>query len=275
MTSTAQSDELEELTDDEFADPQPEKPGAGIGVLLPRSRAQVVVAVLALMFLAGALGYLIGRSGDESDAPSAESADVGFLYDMSSHHEQAVRLSMIELTNGSNPSVQAFAREIIQSQSYEIGLMRMRLGTWGFDTTNRPRTPMAWMGMSLATADAMPGMADAAEFDTFRSATGEDVDAMFLALMSDHHAGGVAMAEAAASDAEDEWVRNTADRMARIQASEIAEMEFARNAAGLDANPPGFVSDFGPNGFSGNGMIMDDDVMDDGESDLAPTDDGG
>ena len=49
-------------------------------------------------------------------------------------------------------------------------------------------------------------MADGDELETFRSAEGTDVDALFLALMSDHHAGGVAMAEAAASGAEDEWV---------------------------------------------------------------------
>ena len=275
MTATAQGEELEELTDQDVAGTQMGQRRSGPGVLLPKSRAQVAVFALALMFLAGALGYLIGVRSDDSNAPSADSADVGFLYDMSAHHEQAVRLSMVELTNGSNPAVQAFAREIIQSQSYEIGLMRMRLGTWGFDTADRPRSPMSWMGMSLATTDAMPGMADAAEFDAFRSATGEDVDAMFLALMSDHHAGGVAMAEAAASDAEDQWVRDTADRMARIQASEIAEMEFAREAAGLDAHPTGFVSDFGPDGSHSNDMAMDEMDKDDADSDMIPTDEGG
>ena len=274
MTAVAEPEELEELTDDGFAGSQMGERRSGLSVLLPKSRAQVVVAVLALMFLAAALGYLIGVRGD-GNAPSVESADVGFLYDMASHHEQAVRLSLVQLTNGSDPSVHAFAREVLRSQSYEIGLMRMRLGMWGFDPADRPRSPMAWMGMSLATTDAMPGMADAAEFDAFRAATGEDVDAMFLALMSDHHAGGVAMAEAAASGAEDEWVRDTADRMARIQASEIAEMEFAREAAGLDPNPPGFVSDFGPDGSHSVGMAMDEMDMDDSDSETTPTDEGG
>lgn len=57
--------------------------------------------------------------------------------------------------------------------------------------------------------------------------------------MSDHHAGGVAIAQDAASRADDAWVVDTADRMARIQSSEIAEMEFAREAAGMPAAPAG------------------------------------
>lgn len=75
---------------------------------------------------------------------------------------------MIQLVNGSNPSVHAFAREIIRSQSYEIGLMRMRLGMWGFDPADRgDQKPMAWMGMSVPSTDAMPGMADAPELEAF------------------------------------------------------------------------------------------------------------
>lgn len=227
---------------------------SGVRRLLPATPRQHVVGVLALMFLAGSFGYFIGVR--DSNAPGAESAEVGFLYDMSAHHEQAVQLSMIQLANGSDPSANAFAREIIRSQSYEIGLMQMRLGMWGFDPTNRDQDPMAWMDMSIPSTAAMPGMADETELATFRAARGSDADALFLALMSDHHAGGVAMAEAAASRAEDEWVIDTATRMARIQASEIAEMEFAREAAGLPASPPGFTADLGPDGGDMGEMEM-------------------
>ena len=79
---------------------------SGLRRILPATPAQYVVGVAALIFLAGAIGYVIGvRDGD---APAANTADVGFLYDMTAHHEQAVTLSMLELTNGSDPSVQAF-----------------------------------------------------------------------------------------------------------------------------------------------------------------------
>lgn len=207
----------------------------------PTTLGKQVSALTVLLFLAGSFGYLVGVRDDGNPTPT--SADVGFLYDMTAHHEQAVQLSMIELNKQSNPAIQAFAREILRSQSYEIGLMRMRLGMWGFDPSKREQDPMAWMGMPLISSDAMPGMADAAELEAFIDAEGSDADALFLALMSDHHAGGVAMAQSAARRANDDWVVDTAERMALGQASEIAEMEFARKAAGLPADPEGFFAD--------------------------------
>lgn len=236
---------------------------SGLRRLLPATPGQHIIGVLALMFFAGSIGYFIGERGN--DTPPADSADVGFLYDMSAHHEQAVRLSMIQLANGTDPSVQAFAREIIRSQSYEIGLMRMRLGMWGFDPAVNDQEPMAWMGMPVPSTDSMPGMADTSELEAFSEAKGSDADALFLALMSDHHAGGVAMAQDAANRADDAWIVDTAQRMARIQAVEIAEMESARNAAGLPAAPAGFVADFGHGtGGMDTDMEMDMDTSDGG-----------
>lgn len=241
----------------EIATPRRPALPSGTKHLVPATRTQRVIAALALAFLVGSVGYLVGvRTGDPG-SPSAQSADIGFLFDMTVHHEQAIQLSLIELSRGTEPSVQAFAREILQSQSYEIGLMRMRLGTWGFDRDDRPQAPMAWMGMSLAAASDMPGMADDTEMTTIRAAEGADVDAMFLALMADHHAGGVAMAQAAADSASDAWVIDTATRMAQIQASEIFEMEYAREAAGLDPRPFGFSPDFGSKDASMDAMDMD------------------
>ena len=257
MTTT----EADRTTTDRANEGRPSR--SGFRRILPATPAQYVVGVAALMFLAGAIGYVIGvRDGD---APSAGTADVGFLYDMTAHHEQAVTLSMLELTNGSDPSIQAFAREIIRSQAYEMGLMWMRLGMWGYDPAAPTQQPMAWMGMTVPSTDAMPGMADAAELDALRNAEGADADALFLALMSDHHAGGVAMAQAAANRADDAWVVDTAQRMARIQTSEIAEMEFARENAGLPATPAGFTPDFGAVAEPMSDMDMDSSDPDAGD----------
>ena len=78
-------------------------------------------------------------------------------------------------------------------------------------------------------------------------------------------------ARAAASRADDAWVVDTAQRMARIQASEIAEMEFARESAGLPATPAGFTPDFGAGAAPMSDMDMDMD-MDSSDSDAG---DGG
>lgn len=232
-----------EMSDESAEVPSLERSTSWLGRLAPQSRRERIFGALAILFLAGAIGYFVGGRTLEDGRPDSGSADVGFLYDMSAHHQQAVQLSMLELTNGTDPTIQTFAREILRSQSYEIGLMEMRLGIWGFDPGAGPDTAMAWMGMSMP-ASAMPGMADAAELEAMRSATGSDADALFLALMSDHHVGGVRMAEEAAESAGDSWVIDTARRMAAIQASEIAEMEAARVRAGLEPDPFGFSPDF-------------------------------
>ncbi len=216
-------------------------PGAGVGAVLPRTRSQVLVAVAALMFLAGAAGYALGRRGATDDR-SRESADVGFLYDMAAHHQQALALANLELTNGTDPAAQRWARDILRAQAYEIGLMEMKLGQLGHDPADRPDVAMAWMGAPVEPA-AMPGLASADELATLTAATGADADALFYALMIDHHRAGVAMAESGAAEADDEWVADTAGALARIQSSEIAEMTADRERAGLSTTPPGYVAD--------------------------------
>jgi len=226
-----------------------------VAMFAPKSRAQAAIGVLALMFLAGSIGFLAGTMRANT-TPAGDSADVGFLFDMTAHHEQAVLLAKMQLSRGSDPFVTSMANEIVSLQSYEIGLMRMRLGMWGYEPSERTQNPMTWMGMSMPDASSMPGMASQDELDALRAASGARADELFLALMRDHHLGGVAMAEAAADRAEDPWIIEAASQMARVQASEIAEMDMARDRALLDPAPPGYVPEFA-DGTAAMDMDMD------------------
>lgn len=160
---------------------------------------------------------------------------------MASHHEQAIRLSLLELRRGEVADVKSFAEEIHYAQGYEIGAMERQLDEWGRSRRGPTTRAMAWMGHAMKV-DAMPGMASDAEFDALASATGREADALFIRLMQDHHRGGVDMAEYAATHASDTFVRDIAARMARIQKTEIAEMEAARQRADLNPNPEGWTS---------------------------------
>ena len=208
--------------------------------LLPSSPRQRVALVVALLFLAGAAGYFIGARRD--DPPAEDSVDAGFLFDMITHHEQALDLAQLELGSGSVPSVNRHAREILQFQAYEIGLMERHLAEWGYRVDERPEQAMAWMGDPVAVAE-MPGLATGAELDALANAEGRDRDALFLALMADHHRGGVEMAEHAAEHADDEFVRRLAETVARNQRIEINELEQTREREGLDSSPPGHEPD--------------------------------
>lgn len=218
-----------------------------VRALWPPTRPQAIGLMLAVIFLAGAVGFVVGSR--QSAPPGRDSVDVGFLYDMISHHEQAITISNLELENGGENAVKVFAREILALQSYEIGLMEQQLAEWGYSRDDPPGPAMGWMhmpadpGMMPGMASepgGMPGMASEDELNRLATARGRDSDALFLSLMQDHHRGGVHMAEYAADNAETEFVRTLAARMARNQRVEIAELDQARGRTGLPADPPGY-----------------------------------
>lgn len=203
-----------------------------------QAKGTAAALVAAFVFLAGAAGFAIGRRADSP--PSRSSIDVGFLYDMIAHHEQALTMSNAEIRHGQDPNIRNFAREILLFQSYEIGMMQRQLEQWGYDRADPPARAMAWMGQPVAP-EAMPGMASDEELALLDAARGSAADALFVPLMQDHHRGGIHMAEHAAAEAEDEWVRELAGLMVRNQQTEITEMGLTRDRAGLPASPPGYV----------------------------------
>jgi uncharacterized protein (DUF305 family) len=188
---------------------------------------QLVALVVALCLLAGIVGWRVGRGFP----PSSGSPEVGFLHDMISHHEQAIVMSQIELANGTERGVRVFADEIMRFQSYEIGLMERFLEEWGHSRYDVPEDAMAWMGHAVPR-DEMPGLASERELQSMRDAD-DGTDAWFVALMVDHHAGGVAMIDGVLDHASGDLLQ-LAQRMRKAQQSEIGELLAAAERAGLD-----------------------------------------
>lgn len=205
-----------------------------------RFGAGPILLIIALVFLGGAVGYLVGMRG--SDTPTS-AVDTGFLSDMSDHHDQAVQMAIMELAHGQDPTVKGFAQDVLLFQRSELGAMAVLLEDHG---ASRPdydpqRTVMAWMDMSTDLA-SMPGLATENEMADLEAARGEASDLLFLELMSAHHEGGVHMAQYAAQNASDPRVRELADRMARYQAVEVREYEMAQKRLGAvsgDGDSPG------------------------------------
>ena len=54
----------------------------------------------AMSFLGFAIGLMGGVEWAKPSRPAATSVDVGFLQDMSSHHEQAIQMSLLEMRRG-------------------------------------------------------------------------------------------------------------------------------------------------------------------------------
>jgi uncharacterized protein (DUF305 family) len=195
------------------------------GITWPKA----IVLVLAVAFLAGAAGHWIGKSGP----PGGDSVDAGFYKDMIHHHDQAISMALYEQANGSDSVVIGYANEILRRQSYEIGVMSTKLNEWGY-TTGPNDTAMAWMGMPVPL-EQMPGLATDEQMKQLRDAKGADADKLFLELMSNHHRGGVHMAEYAYRHATNDSTRDLAQLMAYVQATEINEFRDTAQRNGIPA----------------------------------------
>jgi uncharacterized protein (DUF305 family) len=208
-------------------------------------RPFVIVAAALVLLLVGATGgLLIGRSG-VPEVPTADSVDVGFLQDMSVHHQQAVEMASWERDHTTDPQLRQLAYDIESTQTGQIGRMQGWLELWGASAQSVGRAYMTWMAGSptgahehaVATGTSagvatMPGMASAEELKKLRASTGKDLDVLFLQLMLRHHEGGAEMLSYAATNASQEPVRNLAAQMLSSQTAEASYLTQLLTARG-------------------------------------------
>jgi uncharacterized protein (DUF305 family) len=194
------------------------------------SRAVLAALAAASLFLAGSVGYAVGvRTATER--PSR--ADVGFLTDMITHHEQAVELSKIALSRPMPEGVESFVLEVLSDQRYEIGLMEATLRGWDEPVSDDDGVVMGWMDHEVPD-DEMPGLATPEQIDALSDATEpDDVARQWLALMTVHHQGGIHMADAGIARVSDPMVLGLAKRIARNQRIEINEYAAVKKRLGL------------------------------------------
>jgi uncharacterized protein (DUF305 family) len=182
--------------------------------------------VAGVLVAAGAVSYSV--AGDNgADVPSAESADAGFARDMAVHHQQAVEMSYIVRDRTDDEDVRRLAYDIAQTQANQRGMMLGWLDLWGLPKVSA-EGPMAWMGMRSAADGGdgalMPGMATDAEMKKLGTLNGRQAEVFYLQLMTDHHRGGVHMAEGCVAKCSVEVEKRLAQGMVEAQESEIALM---------------------------------------------------
>jgi uncharacterized protein (DUF305 family) len=115
--------------------------------------------------------------------------------------------------------------------------MESVLGRAGLTRGTGPeRLAMGWMGMAPMPAAQMPGLATDEEIQELRTASPDQVNLLYLELMIAHHEAGVEMAEYAAANGSNAYVRQFATDIARNQRDEIDE--YRRVQARLEAAAP-------------------------------------
>jgi uncharacterized protein (DUF305 family) len=187
------------------------------------SAAMVVLAALAVGV---AIGAVAARSGDEKHAaPANDSADAGFVRDMSTHHAQAVSMADAIRTRTDDPLLASLATDIVLTQQSQIGRFSGWLDQWGLPVTSTD-APMSWAsGHTAMDMEMMPGMATNDEIRQLDSLPIEDAEILFLTLMIRHHRGGVEMADTVLTMTQRDEVRRIASSIVASQQSEIEAMQ--------------------------------------------------
>ncbi|MGW0880395.1 DUF305 domain-containing protein [Streptomyces sp. NPDC002671] len=183
-------------------------------------------AAAAVLVAAGAVTYSLAEGGGD-DTPGAESADAGFARDMAVHHQQAVEMSYIIRDRTTDADVRRLAYDIAQTQSNQRGMMLGWLDLWGLPKVSA-EPPMTWMGMG-DMADGkdgalMPGMATNTDLKKLQSLKGKQAEILYLQLMTNHHKGGIHMAEGCVVKCKVGVEKRLAQGMVDAQQSELQVM---------------------------------------------------
>ncbi|MFI8892662.1 DUF305 domain-containing protein [Streptomyces paradoxus] len=202
-----------------------------------RHAGLVAGAAATALVAAGAITYAVAGDDGGGRTPSAESADAGFARDMAVHHQQAVEMSYIVRDRTKDEEVRRLAYDIAQTQANQRGMMLGWLDLWGLPKVSS-KPPMTWMdmgGMASAKDGAlMPGMATNSEMKKLGELSGKQAEVFYLQLMTDHHQGGVHMAEGCVDRCVVGVEKRLAQGMVDAQQSEIllmADMLKERGAA--------------------------------------------
>jgi uncharacterized protein (DUF305 family) len=189
----------------------------------PRFGLAWLAAVLILGVLVGVAGTVLAQGYAR---PGDNSPEAGFLRDMSTHHAQAVEMSMIAHAGSTDSLVVNLAADIALTQQAQIGYMQAWLRGWQLSPTG-DGPPMAWMpdGAGALVDGLMPGMATPEQMAKLRAATGKDLDIRYLTLMRAHHLGGIHMAQGVLAMSENRNVTWLAKTMVSGQQGEITVID--------------------------------------------------
>lgn len=212
------ADEVEQTIPDDVADK------------LFRGVVIAMAAVVVVGLFAGAAIWAV-QGDDEPPAPM-NAVDVGFLQDMIDHHEQALLISELYLENQPRGPAAGAANEVIMFQERDLGWMRDWLADEGHAPGEPDRFAMEWMGEPTPLAE-MRGMQSPERLRELSDARGTEADRLFFEIMTDHHLGGVHMADHAAANGAREEIVGFAEAVSRTQRYEVVEYRRMMERLGL------------------------------------------
>lgn len=203
---------------------------------LPMKTKTRIFALAASLTLAGALSAC-GDTAQETESSSAgqeatseaatgadetvhNDADTEFAQMMIIHHEGAIEMADLAVTNAQSQEVKDLAADISAAQGPEIDTMTSWLQAWGEETS--PDSAMEGMDHGGMEMDGMDQETVMAELEALE---GEQFDQRFLELMIAHHEGAVEMAQEEIDAGENSDATELAQMIVSDQTTEIATMQ--------------------------------------------------
>ena len=145
---------------------------------------------------------------------TASSGDVEFAQMMIPHHEQAVEMADLALSNDTaSPEVKALAGQIKAAQDPEIQTMQGWLSQWGASQS------------SGSMAHGSGGMMSDDDMSSLMGASGPEFNQMWLTMMIEHHEGAVEMAQDVLATTSNPEVEQLATAVVQGQEKEITTMK--------------------------------------------------
>ena len=205
----------------------------------------IIVAIVAVVAIAGITLFAISRNNDNSmmgnnmmgetsnsqsvqadksssdykqyAALKGEDYDRMFLANMIAHHEGAVEMANLALTNASHQEIKTLATAIVSAQTSEINNMTAWQKTWGYPASSgEMMMDHSSMGMENTNAGMM---------NELNGKTGEAFDKAFLEQMIMHHRSAINMAATGKTNAQHQEVKDLTVAIVNAQTKEIQQME--------------------------------------------------
>ena len=171
---------------------------------------------LAILSVLAAVVVLAAGCGDDGGgpAPMGNAIDVGFVNDMTEHHQGAIDMAEMAGRHAEHAEIRALGRDIISAQRGEITDMR------------RMHEAMGDMDHGMHGDDGM-GMDDHAmgmDMDMDALERAHPFDEAFLEAMIAHHRGAIAMARELLEKGQHPGLRAMGHRIIDAQTGEIEQM---------------------------------------------------
>jgi uncharacterized protein (DUF305 family) len=171
----------------------------------------VAIAVLAF------LGWQGREWPRHFGGPEAIAYDQAYMRRMAAHHRQGIVVARLGADHAADPHLRALSRLMIAEQAGDISVFAQWWRSWFGGPDLPPATPQEHA--------AMPGMLSQAQMEMLGRATdGAGFDPLFVALMTHHHEGAIAMADEAMRRAGDPRLRVMAHAIRQAQRGEIELM---------------------------------------------------